>query len=235
MAETFKRRAPSQWGEGGALKEEILAAAARLLAESGREEALSLRAVAREVGIAAPSVYLHFKDRSELVATVTRRAYEKLVAELGEARDGGTPTAPLAPHASLTSHAPHTSLTSHSPHTPRTPHTPRSALRAMVHRYCTFALENPRRFRLMFGVERIVGPREDSPRHPVWLVLGAWEEALAALPADRPGQVGAEQDALLLWSALHGIVTIAMALPYEVDRRGLIQRADELLDRIVAG
>ncbi|MFY4722144.1 TetR/AcrR family transcriptional regulator [Streptomyces sp. LaBMicrA B280] len=214
MAETFKRRAPSQWGEGGALKEEILAAAARLLAESGREEALSLRAVAREVGIAAPSVYLHFKDRSELVATVTRRAYEKLVAELREARDGGTLHAPRAPHAR---------------------HTPRTALRAMVHRYCTFALENPRRFRLMFGVERIVGPREDSPRHPVWLVLGAWEEALAALPGDRPGQVGAGQDALLLWSALHGIVTIAMALPYEVDRRGLIQRADELLDRIVAG
>ncbi|NDK29177.1 TetR/AcrR family transcriptional regulator [Streptomyces sp. TR1341] len=220
MAETFKRRAPSQWGEGGALKEEILAAAARLLAESGREEALSLRAVAREVGIAAPSVYLHFKDRSELVATVTRRAYEKLVAELREARDGGTP------------HAPHSS---HAPHTSRAPHTPRTALRAMAHRYCTFALENPRRFRLMFGVERIVGPREDSPRHPVWLVLGAWEEALAALPADRSGQVGAEQDALLLWSALHGIVTIAMALPYEVDRRGLIQRADDLLDRIVAG
>ncbi|CAL2064213.1 MULTISPECIES: TetR-like C-terminal domain-containing protein [Streptomyces] len=220
MTETFKRRAPSQWGEGGALKEEILAAAARLLAESGREEALSLRAVAREVGIAAPSVYLHFKDRSELVATVTRRAYEKLVAELREARDGGTP------------HAPHSS---HAPHTSRAPHTPRTALRAMAHRYCTFALENPRRFRLMFGVERIVGPREDSPRHPVWLVLGAWEEALAALPADRSGQVGAEQDALLLWSALHGIVTIAMALPYEVDRRGLIQRADDLLDRIVAG
>ncbi|MGM9443001.1 WHG domain-containing protein [Streptomyces murinus] len=220
MTETFKRRAPSQWGEGGALKEEILAAAARLLAESGREEALSLRAVAREVGIAAPSVYLHFKDRSELVATVTRRAYEKLVAELREARDGGTP------------HTPHSS---HAPHTSRAPHTPRTALRAMAHRYCTFALENPRRFRLMFGVERIVGPREDSPRHPVWLVLGAWEEALAALPADRSGQVGAEQDALLLWSALHGIVTIAMALPYEVDRRGLIQRADDLLDRIVAG
>ncbi|MGM9464035.1 TetR/AcrR family transcriptional regulator [Streptomyces murinus] len=217
MTETFKRRAPSQWGEGGALKEEILAAAARLLAESGREEALSLRAVAREVGIAAPSVYLHFKDRSELVATVTRRAYEKLVAELREARDGGTPH------------------TTHAPHTSRAPHTPRTALRAMAHRYCTFALENPRRFRLMFGVERIVGPREDSPRHPVWLVLGAWEEALAALPADRSGQVGAEQDALLLWSALHGIVTIAMALPYEVDRRGLIQRADDLLDRIVAG
>ncbi|MEW2624657.1 TetR/AcrR family transcriptional regulator [Streptomyces sp. NPDC048106] len=204
MADTFKRRVPSQWGEGGVLKEEILAAAARLLAESGREEALSLRAVAREVGISAPSVYLHFKDRSELVATVTRRAYEKLVAELREAR------------------------------APRDGRAPRVALRAMAHRYCDFALENPRRYRLMFGVERMVGPREDSPRHPVWLVLGAWEEALAALPTARSAQVDGGQDALLLWSALHGIVTIAMALPFEVDRRGLARRADDLLDRIVA-
>ena len=205
MADTFKRRAPSQWGEGAALKEEILAAAARLLAESGREEALSLRAVAREVGISAPSVYLHFKDRSELVATVTRRACEKLVAELREARAGAADQGP------------------------------REALRAMGRRYCGFALENPRRYRLMFGVERIAGPREEPPRHPVTLVLGAWEEALAALSPERPAQVGGGQDALLLWSALHGIVTIAMALPFEVDQDGLARRADDLLARIVAG
>ena len=44
MAETFKRRAPSQWGEGGALKEEIPAAAARLRQQPGRgREDLLLR------------------------------------------------------------------------------------------------------------------------------------------------------------------------------------------------
>ncbi|MEU2379033.1 MULTISPECIES: TetR/AcrR family transcriptional regulator [Streptomyces] len=205
MAETFKRRAPSQWGEGAVLKEEILAAAARLLAESGREEALSLRAVAREVGISAPSVYLHFKDRSELVATVTLRACEKLVAELRETRVRAADRGP------------------------------REALRTMGRRYCTFALENPRRYRLMFGVERITGPREQGAGHPVTLVLGAWEEALAALPPPPRGRMDGSQDALLLWSALHGIVTIAMALPFEADPDGLARRADELLARIVAG
>ncbi|MYR55689.1 TetR family transcriptional regulator [Streptomyces sp. SID625] len=203
MSDTFKRRAPSRRGAGGALKEEILVAAARLLAESGREEALSLRAVAREVGISAPSVYLHFKDRSELVAAVTQRAYDRLVGELREAGrgDGG----------------------------------PRAAVRAMARRYCAFAVENPRRYRLMFGVERVAGPREQLPRHPVWLVLAAWEEALAACHRARSAQVDAKEDALMLWAALHGIVAIAMALPYEVDTDGIEQRADAVVDRMVAG
>lgn len=41
-----------------------------------------MRAVAREVGISAPSIYLHFKDRTELVAEVARRAYARLIEDL---------------------------------------------------------------------------------------------------------------------------------------------------------
>lgn len=62
-----------------------LDAATRILEETGREDALSLRGVAREVGISAPSVYLHFKDKTELVATVLDAAYWALAAAMGEA------------------------------------------------------------------------------------------------------------------------------------------------------
>lgn len=41
--------------------------------------------MAREVGISAPSVYLHFKDKTELVATVLDAAYWALAAAMGEA------------------------------------------------------------------------------------------------------------------------------------------------------
>ncbi|KOV60530.1 TetR/AcrR family transcriptional regulator [Streptomyces sp. MMG1121] len=205
MTEAFKRRTPSQWGEGSALKEEILAAAARLLSESGREEAVSLRAVAREVGISAPSIYLHFKDRSELVAAVTQRAYDGLVAELREAwareQDGG----------------------------------PRAALRAMAQRYCLFAVEKPSRYRLMFGLQRITAPRAQSPLHPVWALYETWEDAVAACRGARRASADSELDALLLWSSLHGIVAIAMALPFEADREAIARRADNLLERIMAG
>ncbi|OLO25763.1 TetR family transcriptional regulator [Streptomyces sp. MNU77] len=209
MTETFKRRTPSQWGEGGALKQEILAAAARLLIESGNEGDVSLRAVAREVGISAPSIYLHFQNRSELMAAVTRQIYRELVAEL---RRAGRRTESAGPG---------------------------EALLAMAHRYCEFALENPRRYRLMFLLEHPTAPRDQLPGHPVRLMLDTWTEAVTAcrdIPGPHPGdeRSGDERDALFLWSALHGLVAISMALPFETDPRELAGRVRELVDRIMA-
>ncbi|MFI0779347.1 TetR/AcrR family transcriptional regulator [Streptomyces sp. NPDC021212] len=100
MTEGFERRTPSRWGEGGALKEEILAAAARMLTESGREGDLSLRAVAREVGISAPSVYLHFKDRAELVRVGQR--FAALRKDAHEAANGSPPRERVAARTSST-------------------------------------------------------------------------------------------------------------------------------------
>jgi AcrR family transcriptional regulator len=50
-----------------------------MLDELADDEALSLRAVARTVSIAATSVYLHFPDRDALVLAVMRRCHEELV------------------------------------------------------------------------------------------------------------------------------------------------------------
>ncbi|MEU5701005.1 TetR/AcrR family transcriptional regulator [Streptomyces aurantiacus] len=79
-------------GEGDRLRGEILAAAAELLdADGGGERALTLRAVARKAGIAAPSIYPHFPDRPALVLHVMRQAFAELAAwlrsALGEAGD----------------------------------------------------------------------------------------------------------------------------------------------------
>ncbi|TWV58280.1 hypothetical protein FRZ03_00890 [Streptomyces misionensis] len=82
---------------------------------------------------------------------------------------------------------------------------------------------------------RITGPRGQPAAHPVTLVLGARQEAPAALPSPRPAQVDGGRDALPRWSAPHGIGTIVRALPGEADPDGLARRADELLARIVAG
>lgn len=43
-------------GEGAHLRDEIIAGASAILERTGSEENLTLRAVAREVGIAAPSI-----------------------------------------------------------------------------------------------------------------------------------------------------------------------------------
>src|ERR1700729_2893185 len=49
-------------GQGDRLRREIIDAARDILAETGNVDRLTLREVARRVGIAATSVYLHFPD-----------------------------------------------------------------------------------------------------------------------------------------------------------------------------
>ena len=61
-------------GQGARLRADLIAAADGILARTGDVEALSLRAVAREVGIATPSIYLHFPDKSALIHAVLERA-----------------------------------------------------------------------------------------------------------------------------------------------------------------
>jgi AcrR family transcriptional regulator len=73
------RRRPNARGQGELLREEIVTAAVRMLDELADDEALSLRAVARAVSIAATSVYLHFPDRDALVLAAMRRCHEELV------------------------------------------------------------------------------------------------------------------------------------------------------------
>ncbi|MEB8340780.1 TetR/AcrR family transcriptional regulator [Streptomyces endophyticus] len=198
MGEGFRRREQSQRGEGAALKDEILRTAARMLMESGREGDLSLRAVAREVGISAPSIYLHFKNRAELVATLTQRAYRRLAVELRSARDAA---AEKEPHP---------------------------ALRAMARHYCCYALDNPRVYHLMFGIERIEVPRDEADPSPMREVLQVWLDAVSPLRRGQ-GAPGDEQLAVLLWASLHGIVSMAVALPFPTDRRSVLSRVDDLL------
>ncbi|HEY0816367.1 MAG TPA: TetR/AcrR family transcriptional regulator [Pseudonocardia sp.] len=73
------RRRPNARGDGDLLRAEIVVAAARILDEVADDEALSLRAVARAVSIAATSVYLHFPDRDALVLAVVRRCNDQLI------------------------------------------------------------------------------------------------------------------------------------------------------------
>lgn len=76
-------RTRNKRGNGDQLRADLVAAASRLLETVGSEEALSLRAVARQVGVAPPSVYLHFADKHQLMHAVLEARF----AELGERID----------------------------------------------------------------------------------------------------------------------------------------------------
>ncbi len=68
-------RARNRRGEGGKLRADILAGATQLLEDTGSEEAVTLRAVARKVGISAPSIYSHFADRAAIVDAIVDDAF----------------------------------------------------------------------------------------------------------------------------------------------------------------
>ena len=73
-------------GQGERLRDDIIEAASRLMADPAAPP-LTLRAVAREVGVAATSVYLHFADIESLTLAVAERRYGELVRIQDEARE----------------------------------------------------------------------------------------------------------------------------------------------------
>ncbi|NDZ78973.1 TetR family transcriptional regulator [Streptomyces sp. SID10853] len=95
----------------------------RLIADDTRMGVvpLSLREVAREAGVTAPAIYLHFADKDELSRTAVGMLYEQLIGEMdraNETSDGLTPARRLA---------------------------------ELAHAYCRFAENNPPSFRVMFA------------------------------------------------------------------------------------
>jgi AcrR family transcriptional regulator len=89
------RRRPARRGQGAALREDILAAATGMIARSGDGSTLTLRAVAREVGVAATSIYLHFESVHDLLTAVKDRRLTELTETLSAAAEAAG-TAPLA-------------------------------------------------------------------------------------------------------------------------------------------
>jgi AcrR family transcriptional regulator len=94
---TTVARARNRRGEGALLRDEIVAAAVALLDETGDETSVTLRAVARRAGIAAPSIYRHFADQPGIMLAVVQQAFDELSADLrgGLAAAGDDPRARL--------------------------------------------------------------------------------------------------------------------------------------------
>ncbi|MFN2518059.1 MAG: TetR/AcrR family transcriptional regulator [Jatrophihabitantaceae bacterium] len=82
------RRRRASRGSGEDLRDEIVAAAKALLAKSASADAMSIRAVADAVGVTAPSIYLHFADKDDLLSAVVVDVFSELDAAMLAAADG---------------------------------------------------------------------------------------------------------------------------------------------------
>jgi AcrR family transcriptional regulator len=171
-------------GDGERLRVDLLEAAAGLVTETGDASALSLRAIAARVGVAATSVYLHFPD----VTAVKIALAQQWFAEFADVRDAAA--ADIAD--------------------------PATALVVRCQTYARYALAHPGPYRLMFGpgLPPLAAPDAD-PETPS---LRAFEALVAAIRrAQTSDAATADSDprrlAVLLWTALHGQVTLRMDRP----------------------
>src|SRR5260370_631905 len=92
-----RKRHRNPRGQGTRLTEDIVAGALALIERTGSAEAVTLRAVAREAGIAAPSIYAHFPDRGAVLMAVVARVFDELTEAIkkGQKSAGQDPARPL--------------------------------------------------------------------------------------------------------------------------------------------
>ncbi len=86
-------RAVNRRGHGVTLRREIMDAAVALLGEAPSGPAVTLRAIARRAGIAAPSIYLHFADRDAILDAVVSESFDQLAGMMLAATEAQAPAA----------------------------------------------------------------------------------------------------------------------------------------------
>lgn len=165
----------------GDLEAALVRSAIQVVQEHG-VATLTLRDLARTIGVSPSAAYRHFPSRDHLVAALAVRARQQLALAMIEARDSVPPTGPR-PGRSIRRFE--------------------TIGRAYVH----FALQHPRLFELAFTPCPVPPPVPEDPN--AWGVLVAAVDEMVstgAMPAAR--QEGAS---LIAWSAVHGLATILTA------------------------
>jgi AcrR family transcriptional regulator len=75
-------------GEGERLREELMDAAEALLIDHGHPDRVSMRAVAKRVGVTPAAIYLHFEDKESLFFATCERRFLELAGIAVEALQG---------------------------------------------------------------------------------------------------------------------------------------------------
>lgn len=177
-----KDRVKNKRGEGGRLRDEMIEAAGRLLEDPDELAGLSFRAVAREVGITPQSVYLHFKEKPDLVLAVIDERLADLEAHLERAR--ATAVGPW------------------------------EQLVARCLAYCSWGLEHPGQYRMVFesAVTRQAGLTVQGSLGAE-VFSGLVDAVTACMDSGDIPKSNAFEVATDIWIAIHGIVSLVQSKP----------------------
>ncbi|GAB3456614.1 TetR/AcrR family transcriptional regulator [Streptomonospora sediminis] len=173
---------PNAAGGRGDTRERLIGAASRLLADGG-PDAVTMRKVGELAGVSRAAPYRHFDDKSDLLGAAALSSLEPALAEIHAA----LPTAATPPAAVP------------------------EALRRAFMAYLRYGMDHPKHYRLAFG-EHLSFVDGSGVYEAASRTMGCAVDALAQ--GQRTGAVRAGEPramALLAWSALHGLVTLAMS------------------------
>jgi AcrR family transcriptional regulator len=144
-----EKRQRNQRGEGARLKDELIDAAMRILDRSPDAQ-LSLRLVAKEAGVAAPSVYRHFPDARAMMAEIVRVCWAQMGERLVHASASAGDARPL------------------------------DVLKAQMRAFVYYAMERPSRYQLLFATSYDPQNDIDGPLKPAFRPVRETIEAIAA-------------------------------------------------------
>jgi AcrR family transcriptional regulator len=184
------------------VRHEVKQAALRQLAEAG-PAAVSVSAIGKQLGVSGPALYRYFASRDELLTELVIDAYHDLADALSAA-------ASRAPGLD-----------------------PRARLEGLARAYRSWALAQPHRYRLLFGPplpgydahgERLVGASQGAMSQLLGILREFGDGTIEPSAEPLASQLAAwaqRQDpgtdpatalrALLIWSRLHGIVSLEIA------------------------
>ena len=171
------------------LKERIIEAAWQQIAREGAP-ALSLRAIARDLGIAAPSIYNYFSDRDELVTALIMEAYTSFGNRQMQAYESVGQT------------------------------DMRTKLYAIGTAYYDWAVEYPERYHLIFGtpIPGYMAPRERISQiaaHSLTALENVVEEHVQSVQAKELPLTPVDADpaviTVLIWTRVHGLVSVIIS------------------------
>jgi AcrR family transcriptional regulator len=180
-------RTRSQRGEGERLRRALLDAATEVLAETQDVDKLSVRTITARAGVSPTALYLHFADKDELTEAIKHHSFRALGAVLREAKQEQGDDAV-------------------------------AQLRAMGRAYLRFAREQPGPYAICFRTHgfhtRPKVNQDIDNAHDGQGVAGEVFGLLVATVAEcLKGRADPFEISYLLWTAMHGRVTLIEAMP----------------------
>jgi AcrR family transcriptional regulator len=195
--------------EKARVHERILDAAQALFTRHGYE-AVTMRRIAEKVEYTPTALYFHFQNKEALLQELSDRAALALGVEFGRLRSVKDPL---------------------------------ERVRRMGKAYIQFALAHPNEYRLLFMTpqpglppEHSAIPKGDPNRDAYALLVQTIAEAIGA-GSLQPTLTDAEQVAQVLWSAMHGFVSLILVRHNDpwIDWRPVAPTGRLVVDTLVAG